>query len=68
MIIRAISLGLIQASINQVESSVLVSYVKPRVLNKDQIVALKGQVDAWGKRAGETQKRLEEGVPPEIFT
>ena len=53
---------------NQVESSVLVSYVKPRVLNKDQIVALKGQVDAWGKRAGETQKKLEEGVPPEIFT
>jgi 26S proteasome regulatory subunit N9 len=64
---RAMSLGLIQGSIDQVAGTLAVTFVRPRVLNKGQLVVVKERVDAWLQRSAETLARLEAGTPQEIF-
>lgn len=50
MAMRAVSLGLIKASIDQVDQVLHVSHIKPRVLSQKQISALKAKVDAWREK------------------
>jgi 26S proteasome regulatory subunit N9 len=50
LIIRAKSLGLINASIDEVDKTVSITYVKPRVLDKDQIFQLKQRIDNWREK------------------
>ena len=68
VVIRGISLGLLGGVINEVAGTVLITSVKPRVLTKSQISALKHQVDAWSERAATSLSALEKGVPPEVFS
>ena len=64
---RAMSLGLIKGSLDQVERTLAVTFVRPRVLNKGQLVVVKERVDAWLQRSTETLATLEKGTPAEIF-
>jgi hypothetical protein len=50
LIVRAKSLGLINASIDEVDKTVSITYVKPRVLDKDQIFQLKQRIDTWREK------------------
>ena len=47
IVMRALSLGLIKGTIDEVDAVVHVSFVKPRVLSLAQIVGLKGKVEEW---------------------
>ena len=48
---RAMSLGLIKGSLDQVERTLAVTFVRPRVLNKAQLAVVKERVDAWLQRS-----------------
>jgi 26S proteasome regulatory subunit N9 len=44
---KAMSLGLVQGTIDQVEEQVHMTWVQPRVLDKDQVGKMKGKLDTW---------------------
>lgn len=50
VLMRAMSLGLIRGTIDEVEACVEVSWVRPRVLDRDQLGLLSGQLEAWAER------------------
>lgn len=46
---KALSLNLIRGSIDQVDQVVIVTWVQPRVLDKDQIDGMRKRLDKWNK-------------------
>jgi hypothetical protein len=50
VLMRAMSLGLIKGIIDGVEEVVNVTWVQPRVLDKDQLNLLHDQLGAWTER------------------
>lgn len=44
---KAMSLGLVRGSIDQVEEKVHMTWVQPRVLDKDQVGKMKSKLDTW---------------------
>jgi 26S proteasome regulatory subunit N9 len=62
LIIRAKSLGLINASIDEVDKIVNITYVKPRVLDKDQIYQLKQRIDNWREKTISTLNFVEKAT------
>ena len=50
LIVRAKSLGLINATIDEVDKMVNITYVKPRVLDKEQIYQLRQRIDTWREK------------------
>lgn len=59
---RAMSLGLIRGRVDEVDRIVHVAYVKPRVLDRQQIGQLKSRVDAWQSKVHEMSVFLENGT------
>ena len=49
---KALSLGLVRGSIDEVEKVFAVTWVQPRVLDKVQILSLVGKIDEWSSRIG----------------
>jgi hypothetical protein len=47
---RAMSLGLIKGSMDEVEQTINISWVQPRVLDKGQLSVLSAQLDTWSER------------------
>ena len=44
---RALSLGLVKGSIDQIDKKVLISWVQPRVLDLNQIKMVRARLDTW---------------------
>jgi len=63
---RAFSLKLIKGSIDQVEQSVNVTWVQPRVLALEQISVMEQRLKDWGQIL-HTHVNLLEGETPELF-
>jgi 26S proteasome regulatory subunit N9 len=63
VLMRAMSLGLIKGIIDQVESTVEVSWVQPRVLNKEQLKLLSAQLESWSARVKSTLVTVEDQTP-----
>ena len=61
VLMRAFSLGLLRGTIDQIEAVAHVSYVKPRVLDRSQLAALKSRVEAWRQKAFQMLLSLEDG-------
>ena len=59
LVMRALSLGLVRGTIDQVEGIVHLTWVKPRVLNKQQIISLKGRLEELCKDARVMEGLLE---------
>ncbi|KDO28672.1 hypothetical protein SPRG_06526 [Saprolegnia parasitica CBS 223.65] len=66
LVMRALSLGLIKGSIDQVDAVVSVQWVQPRVLEKDQLGELQARLGAWGAKVNETLLYVEDQTP-ELF-
>jgi 26S proteasome regulatory subunit N9 len=49
LVMKALSLNLIRGSIDQVDQIVIVTWVQPRVLDKDQIDGMRKRLDKWNK-------------------
>ena len=47
LVMKALSKGLIKGQIDQVSESVEVTWVQPRVLNKQQLCSLQAKLDVW---------------------
>ncbi|EJW76762.1 PCI domain-containing protein, partial [Wuchereria bancrofti] len=47
LVMRALSKGLVQGSIDQVEELVNITWVQPRVLSPQQILAMSDRIGAW---------------------
>lgn len=64
---KALSLGLIRGSLDQANARVCVEWVQPRVLEMDQLKALRGKLGEWLGRVKDTsgfvQMQQEGGAP-----
>lgn len=50
LVMKALSLGLIKGSLDQISGTASITWVQPRVLNKQQVEALKAKLDDWTNR------------------
>jgi len=60
VVMRAMSLHLVRGSIDQVEQSVTVSWVQPRILDAPQLAVMSGQLGAWAHKAKDALVTVEE--------
>lgn len=59
LVMKALSKGLVKGNIDEVESKVTITWVQPRVLNKNQISNMKGRLESWIKDVNEFSSKLE---------
>lgn len=64
MVMRALSLDLVRGCIDQVEQTINITWVQPRVLNKMQLSGMMERLDLWSKDVDGMQKLLEEQAGP----
>lgn len=65
LVMKALSLGLIRGSLDQARARVCVEWVQPRVLEMEQLKALRGKLGAWLERVKDTSRFVQgqqEGV------
>lgn len=58
VVMRALSVGLIKGSIDQVDGTVQVSWVQPRALSPMQCRDLSNRLDAWATKSTETREQM----------
>ena len=58
--------GLVEGVIDEVESSVVITAVKPRILDVDRLLILKTRIESWADRADELVQKLTE-ITPELL-
>lgn len=63
IVIRALSLGLIKGSMDQVDQTVDVSWVMPRVLDDAHMRQLASRFGEWAVKVNETREFMKENVP-----
>jgi 26S proteasome regulatory subunit N9 len=63
LVMRTCSLGLIRASIDQVDEVVHIQWVKPRVLREEEVLALRERLAQWGEKVQATIKMVEQATP-----
>ncbi|KAJ1959570.1 26S proteasome regulatory subunit [Dipsacomyces acuminosporus] len=66
LVMKALSLGLIRGSIDQVDEQVTVQWVQPRYLGKEQIRSLVERLAQWESRVQETAQKMSQ-TTPELF-
>lgn len=66
LLMKAMSLELVKGSIDQVAQTVLVTYIKPRVLDSSQIEQLCGRLNQWSTSVDTTLRFIEDQTP-ELF-
>lgn len=66
LVMRAMSVKLIKGSIDQVEKMIRISWVQPRVLDKNQMAELRDRLTEWGKKVNQTLLYVEDQTP-ELF-
>ncbi|KAJ1950241.1 26S proteasome regulatory subunit [Linderina pennispora] len=66
LVMKALSLGLIKGSIDQVDQQVTVQWVQPRYLGKDQIRGLVDRLTQWEAKVKETANKMSQATP-ELF-
>jgi len=60
LIMKALSLGLVRGTIDQVDAQVHLSWVQPRVLSKQQIATMRSRLDHWCRDVHTMEKLLEQ--------
>lgn len=63
MVMRALSLGLIKGTMDQVEQTVDVTWVMPRVLDEANMAQLADRFGEWAVRVSKTREYMTEHVP-----
>lgn len=63
LVIKALSLGLIKGSIDEVNQTVHVTWVQPRVLDKGQIQSLCGLLGTWSEKVKSSMYMVEDQAP-----
>merc|ERR1712130_324150 len=68
MLLRALAYELIRGKIDEVAQVIHVTWVQPRVLDKDQIMQLKSKVSSWLSKVDNTLDYLQQQGSDEITT
>lgn len=66
LVMKALSLGLIKGSLDQIDGQVRVEWVQPRVLNKQQVEGIMSRVLEWRERVAGIATFVESETP-ELF-
>ncbi|KAL1502084.1 hypothetical protein ABEB36_007282 [Hypothenemus hampei] len=67
LVMKALSQGLVKGAIDQVSSTVNMTWVQPRVLDRSQIATMVARLNEWCTHVGSMEKLLEEKAS-EILT
>lgn len=67
LIMKALSLKLVRGTIDELEKTVTITWVQPRVLDLQQIAGMKERLQSWTSKVQSTLVFLEGEVAPEIF-
>ena len=59
LLMKALSLGLLKGSIDEIEQSMTVEWVQPRVLDRRQLAELRAAIQAWKARIADISKSLD---------
>lgn len=62
LLMKALSLNLIKGKIDQVNQSIKVDWVQPRVLDRNQIKNLSVQLEGWHEKVGNIAKSVQQQV------
>ncbi|RWS15827.1 26S proteasome non-ATPase regulatory subunit 13-like protein [Dinothrombium tinctorium] len=60
LVMKALSLGLVRGTIDEVDQKVHLTWVQPRVLDKQQIASLRGKLDDWCRSVRKMESLLEQ--------
>ncbi len=60
LVMKALSLGLIKGVIDEVDQIVIVTWVQPRVLDKNQLKHISARIKEWSLKVNERAIDLEE--------
>jgi 26S proteasome regulatory subunit N9 len=60
LLMKALSLKLVRGGIDQVDGTVTITWVTPRVLNREQINEMVTMLDDWKNRVDNLSKKFEE--------
>lgn len=63
LLIKAFSLKVVRGTIDQIDETVRITWVQPRVLDAEQIRGMKTRLDGWAKEVATTSVYLEENAP-----
>lgn len=67
LVMKALSLGLVKGTIDQVDQVAILNWVQPRVLNLDQLATMRQQLGAWSAAVKKVTEQVEQRAP-EFFT
>ncbi|KAK6194798.1 hypothetical protein SNE40_000353 [Patella caerulea] len=59
LVMKALSLGLVKGSIDEVDQKVHMTWVQPRVLDKDQISTMQSRLDQWCEDVKQMERLVE---------
>lgn len=60
LVMKALSLELVKGTIDEVDQMVHLTWVQPRVLDKQQIISLRGKLDDWCRNVQNMEKLMEQ--------
>lgn len=66
LVMKALSLKLIKGSIDQVDGTVVISWVQPRVLDQNQVGGMMTLLEGWLDRVKQTSGEME-GMGGDLF-
>ena len=64
LILRTCSLGLVRGTLDEIDQKAHITWVQPRVLDREQIGALAERLKAWTDKL----KNVEQRIAPEVLT
>lgn len=68
LVMRALSLGLLRGSIDEVDGIFTVTWVQPRILSKEQISQLNQKLTDWGEKVKNAVRVMESGITSELVS
>lgn len=66
LLMKALSLGLLRGSIDEVKQIIEVDWVQPRVLDREQLGGLRASIQAWKQKVSDIGKTFDVGTLAEI--
>lgn len=63
LVMKALSLGLVKGTINQIEGVIEFTWVQPRVLSMEQLTNMRDMLNTWLGKVDEATEMIASGVP-----
>jgi len=68
LVMRALSLGLLKGTIDEVDQVVNFTWVQPRILNLNQIAGMRDRLSTWVKSVKDSLDLMESEMTPELIS